>query len=705
MVKGLVPAGAIVVDVLRKDNYEHWSALVKNYLLAQDLWDVVEATAEPPASRKKTAAALHAIQISCGPDAFSVIKEISSANIAWGILAQTFKPQRWRSVQSANSSNNPDENNYLRRFFAAVEIGDWEETNNILSQYPNAIRARYSTGGTALHIATKFGHEDMVEKLVQLMTAEDLEIQDFSWTALHLAARLSLKMVECMVVKNRNLLGLVEESHGLTPILFAAKNDLWDIVHYLYRLTPTEDLMPENGPYGAGLVCFCFYAKQFDLAWVLLQRYPRLAITKGPTGESPIFVLADIPSVFPSGTPLKFWQRWIYDCIHIQPPAIPDVSVNVQNPEIELGNQRNISFSGLLQGLPSTLHNLLGINHICEMKLIHDRSLNILDDMCEVVKDVDIQEREDGLVYEAVFQAVQRGIIEFVICLCKVDPGVLWRSNSMGRNIFHYSIECRQEKVYSLIYGVGQRNLIATFSDAFGNDMLHIAGMLSPTEKLDRISGAALQMQRERQWFKEVKSIVVLPSGVRAFNKEGKRPHELFTQNHKTLKEEGEKWMKDAATSSTVVGALTITIMFAAAFTVPGGNNGGTGFPIFLHEKMFMFFLVSDAISLFSSITSVLMFLGILTSRYAEDDFLKSLPTKMIIGLSTLFLSIATMMVAFCSALFLMLHERLQIIIPIIFLASIPVALFIRMQFPLLVEIFNSTYGGGIFDKKVKRWI
>ncbi|XP_034203986.1 uncharacterized protein LOC117618520 isoform X4 [Prunus dulcis] len=652
MVEGLVPAGAIVVDVLSKDNYEHWSALVKNYLLAQDLWDVVEATAEPPVpeeadqliGRKKTAAALHAIQISCGPDAFSVIKEISSSKIAWDILAQTFKPQRWRSVQSANSSNNPDENNDLRRFFAAVKIGDWEETNNILRGNPNAIRARSSTGETALHIATKLGDENMVEKLVDLMTAEDLEIQDFGWTALHLAARLSLKMVKCMVGRNMNLnlLGMVEESHGLTPILFAAKNDLWDIVHYLYPLTPIEDLMPENGPYGAGLVCFCFYAKQFG--------------------------------------------------IHIQPPAIPDVSVNVQNPEIELGSQRNISFSG--------------INHICEMKLIHDRSLYILDHMVnKAVKDVDIQEREDGLVYEAVFQAVRRGIIEFVIRLCKVDPDVLWRNNSMGRNIFHYSIECRQEKVYSLIYGVRQRNLISTFSDAFGNDMLHLAGMLSPTEKLDRISGAALQMQRERQWFKEVKSTVVLPSGVRAFNKEGKRPHELFTQNHKKLKEEGEKWMKDAATSCTVVGALTITIMFAAAFTVPGGNNGGTGFPIFLHKKMFMVFIVSDAISLFSSITSVLMFLGILTSRYAEDDFLKSLPTKMIIGLSTLLISIATMMVAFCSALILMLHERLQIVIPIIFLASIPVALFIGMQFALLREIFISTYGGGIFDKKVKRWI
>ncbi|XP_020411805.1 uncharacterized protein LOC18787791 isoform X1 [Prunus persica] len=707
-----VSADAAVVEVLDSSNYVDWSVLVKNYLLAQDLWDVVEQDEEEEdeeeeeaddkfkAWRKKNATALHKIQILCGREAFSLIRNATSAKRAWDTLAEKFKRKPDAAIAAKHDPYQP--------FFAAVKLGDWRKAKEFLTRDPNAIRARYSTGGTALHIATKFGHEHIVEELVQLMTPEDLEMQDVTWTALHLAARLNLKMVECMVRKNKKLLGIVEESHRLTPILFAAKNDLWDIVRYLYSVTPIQDLMPENGPYGAGLVCFCLLAKQFvDIAWELLQRCPRLVITKDVVGTSPIRALAGIPSAFPSGTPLKFWEKWIYDGIHIQhPPAIHDVHVNVENLEEKLGNQ-NISFSvfGFTQGPSSSLCKLLGINRICEMKLIHARSLDILDYMCEVVKHLDTQEMEDGLVYAAIFRAVQRGIIEFVIRLCKVDPDILWKTNSMGRNIFQYSIECRQEKVYSLIYGVGQRNLIATFSDASGNDMLHLAGMLSPTEKLDLISGAALQMQRERQWFKEVKSLVVLPSGVGAFNKQGMRPHELFTQNHNKLKEEGEKWMKDAATSCTVVGALTITIMFAAAFTVPGGNNGGTGFPLFLDEKMFLVFIVSDAISLFSSTTSVLMFLGILTSRYAEDDFLKSLPTKMIIGLSTLLISIASMMVAFCSALFLMLHEKLWIVIPIIFLSSVPVTLFIWMQFPVLVEIFISTYGGGIFDKKVRRWI
>jgi hypothetical protein len=179
-------------------------------------------------------------------------------------------------------------------------------------------------------------------------------------------------------------------------------------------------------------------------------------------------------------------------------------------------------------------------------------------------------------------------------------------------------------------------------------------------------------------------------------NKDGKTPRELFTESHKELMKEGEKWMKSTATSCTVVGALIVTIMFAAAFTVPGGNNQNTGFPMFLKDKLFMLFIISDSISLFSSSTSVLMFLGILTSRYLEEDFLKSLPSKMIIGLSTLFFSIATMMIAFSAALLIMLREYSWIFIPAICLASVPVTLFIWMQFPLLVEMAISTFGPGV---------
>ncbi|KAF5442121.1 hypothetical protein F2P56_037169, partial [Juglans regia] len=127
-------------------------------------------------------------------------------------------------------------------------------------------------------------------------------------------------------------------------------------------------------------------------------------------------------------------------------------------------------------------------------------------------------------------------------------------------------------------------------------------------------------MQREVQWFKVVESICP-PSFKETLNKDGLTPGQLFTKDHQKMRKEGERWMKDTATSCTVVGALIITIMFAAAFTIPGGNNQDTGMPILVHDKLFTLFIVADSLSLFSSTTSVLMFLGILTSRYAEEDF------------------------------------------------------------------------------------
>ncbi|CAN6708865.1 unnamed protein product [Malus baccata var. baccata] len=301
---------------------------------------------------------------------------------------------------------------------------------------------------------------------------------------------------------------------------------------------------------------------------------------------------------------------------------------------------------------------------------------------------------------DTVFLAVQNGIVELVMTLCKAKPELLDMKGKDGKSIFHHAVECRQENVYSLIYGTSKRNYLATLKDNSRNSMLHYAGMLSPLEKLDGIAGAALQMQRERQWYKEVESIVVTAPGASPFKEDCLTAARVFTLNHKELHEKGQKWMKDTASSYIIVNALIITIMFAAAFTVPGGNNQETGFPVFLNEKLFMVFIVSDAISLFSSVTSALMFLCILTSRYAEDDFLKSLPTKMIFGLSTLFISVATMMVAFSSAIFLMLRDKSWIITPITFLAGIPVILFVSMQFPHLVEISMSTYGRGIFNRK-----
>ena len=110
---------AIVLEVLRKDNYANWSVCLKNYLLSQDLWDIVEETTEPPKEkddkdgfkrwRKSNATALHAIQISCGPEILSQVRKFDTAKSARNALAMMYGEKLRVNLvtEQGNQSSNP----------------------------------------------------------------------------------------------------------------------------------------------------------------------------------------------------------------------------------------------------------------------------------------------------------------------------------------------------------------------------------------------------------------------------------------------------------------------------------------------------------------------------------------------------------------------------------------------------------------------
>ncbi|XP_059669053.1 ankyrin repeat-containing protein ITN1-like [Cornus florida] len=173
----------------------------------------------------------------------------------------------------------------------------------------------------------------------------------------------------------------------------------------------------------------------------------------------------------------------------------------------------------------------------------------------------------------------------------------------------------------------------------------------------------------------------------------------IFSETHKELMIEGEKWLKDNANSCTIVTALVITIVFAAVITVPGGFDNNNGFLILSKDKAFTIFIISDVLAFLSSTSFLLMFLSIITSRFSVIDFLHALPTKFIIGLVSLVISIIFMMVAFGAAFYLVFREKTTwIFASISALSVVPVSLFAYAQFPLLVEMIGSTYGVGILD-------
>ncbi|XP_038680371.1 uncharacterized protein LOC119981351 isoform X2 [Tripterygium wilfordii] len=577
----------IVNELLRKDNYATWSACIRNYLLAQDLWDVVESPTNPPqleedeasfkSWRKKNAAALHVIQVSCSPEILGHIKGFDLANSAWDTLASMLQPRVEVYDIAAQEAQRQQFHQFLP-LSKAIGKGDLNAVKDIIRSNPYVKHARNPNNGmTALHLAIYAGHGEIAEELMQGMTTGDLEVQDSSgYTYLCLAALTGdVKVAKSLVEKNGGLL-YIANSEGFIPLVMACARSQIDVTHYLYSTTPIEFLFPENGFHGNELLVYAIMSKMFDIALDLVLICPRLVLASSSPRHNTMLTLSRIPSVFYSSSQLVFWQRWIYPVISVQ--STPSVRAYV--PWNGHGMQQ-------LHGLVSHFLEFIGIKQLYDAKLIHVQVLQLLQCMCKQVSMLYGKELKDRGIIIAINEAVRQGVTEIIVEMIRVYPDIIGAKTSDAEEIFISAIVYRQENIFNLIYGLDSRKYsVFTGVDSLNNTMLHMAGMLAPFSQLTRLSGAALQMQRELQWFKEVESLIS-PTFKETRNQNGETPSELFTRSHKQLLTEGEKWMKDTATSFTVVGALIITIMFAAAFSVPGGNNQEIGLPIFINEKSF----------------------------------------------------------------------------------------------------------------------
>nr|XP_029144886.1 uncharacterized protein LOC112711573 [Arachis hypogaea] len=537
----------------------------------------------------------------------------------------------------------------------AVRNGDIHSTRKFLKDDPEALNAKITLyGERALHVAAMFGHLHIVKYLMELISEKDLDelLNNFGHSVLLYATfswdeSINIKIAKYLVDKNQRLPAIAATSNYWLPVTWALKLGQIQTCRYLYSVTPFEALLPENGNQGANLLALCYYSKMFDLALDLVRRCPRLVTRSGTFGNNFLVILAKTPFSYPQ---LPFWKRWLYSRIqvHLEPPS----SLNqVVIPVSETNQTRQHHNKGSLACPPGIM------KEIHEAKLSDEQARVLLRAACNAISLENEEEISKSRMSEAILMAAQRGNATFIVEALKAQFSLLWTWNKDERRIFSVAVQYRQASVYNLLHGLTLKPSFPSSYDAYGNYMLHMAGMLAPPEQLNPIPGALLQMQRELQWFKEVESITP-PNIKQQLNKDNLTPRELFTKEHKELVKEGEKWTKGTAGSCGVVAALVATITFAAAFTIPGGNDQRKGYPIFLYKNLFMLFIISDAVSLFSFTTSLLMFLGLLTSRYAEDDFLKSLPTKLIVGLSAMFISLATMMAVFCTTLFLMLQHR-----------------------------------------------
>ncbi|GKD87319.1 ankyrin repeat family protein, partial [Tanacetum coccineum] len=378
-----------------------------------------------------------------------------------------------------------------------------------------------------------------------------------------------------------------------------------------------------RGEYGLKLLHQVIDTGLIDVAYKLIKDYPTMA-TQVYDDITPLERIIRKPDLFYSGAHYNMYQRFVYRHIPIENNSLgsTDHTVDVENQE----TPRKDKF--VTKHTRRCFYNVPHVKHLKEDKVQHNTTIKLLTLVCKEIEKTNTSSDVERLYSSPFCLAVENDTDEAIDVLTTYFQG-LDASEKDEQNVYQLTVLNRSEKVYrySLHHDRNAKTLFLISKDDDGNNILHLAGRLAPMHKLNAASGAALQMQRELQWFEEVKRVVGI-AHTRELNDNKETPMMVFRKEHKELRKEGEEWMKKTADSYTITAALIITIVFAAAITVPGGNDSTTGKPIYETKSSLIIFAISDAISLFTSTTSLLLFLSILTARYADEDFLYKLPKR-----------------------------------------------------------------------------
>ncbi|CAB4261474.1 unnamed protein product [Prunus armeniaca] len=261
--------------------------------------------------------------------------------------------------------------------------------------------------------------------------------------------------------------------------------------------------------------------------------------------------------------------------------------------------------------------------------------------------------------------------------------------DSENKSVALLAVEYRQPHVYRFL--VDRKKQITSLLrqvDNNGNNALHLAAKCGGHRPW-LTPGAALQMQWELKWYKFVRESLPPRASVR-YNKAGQIPQEIFTTSHKDLRKEGSNWLVKTSESCSVVAALIATVAFATSASVPGGLDDKTGSPVFKDKPAFDAFTISSLLALCLSVTALVFFLSIITSRYEAHDFSISLPRKLLLGLTSLFASIAAVLVSFCTGHIFLLDRQLRYVAyPLYAATCLPVTIFALAQVSLYYDLIR----------------
>ncbi|KAF6147676.1 hypothetical protein GIB67_003007 [Kingdonia uniflora] len=546
-----------------------------------------------------------------------------------------------------NQNTNPRDLSFYMPLQKAAFKGDWDAANKFFERYQNVPYniAITSSEKTALHIAAASGQTTFVKDLIGKMELKRrldmLETKERGGhTALYFAvAAGNLEAAKAMVEKNAKL-PQIPNTFGDSPILEAARLGHKELLQYLYEKTvqqdsPSNDASPLRGSAGVKLLNAIIAADFYDIALKLVEDYPQVATAREQNGTSALAVLARRSSSFESGTELGFWGLRIYSCWLLyqycsslftcakhSTPSTPGAEHLTNQAVLSTTNtetQSLIPASGEDEGNPHLVVQIGNhsnpsppVEHLNNQAVPSTtnavtQSLNPTSgqDVTNPLSCVDCIRSTPMLGTFTSKITQEHGTVEFMVTSLHYFPQLISMQTD-SHTILHKCITHRQEKVFKLLHNEwsAYRTSLAAYQDSKANNILHLAAKLAPPDKLMAVSGAALQMQREMQWYKfenshsefdnlctptsqqrilidsvisenvvQAVEDITKPTLREKINKkertsttlDGDTPRALFVKEHEKLVKDGEKWMRGLASSCSFVATLIATMVGAAA--------------------------------------------------------------------------------------------------------------------------------------------
>ncbi|XP_057723429.1 uncharacterized protein LOC130939338 [Arachis stenosperma] len=272
--------------------------------------------------------------------------------------------------------------------------------------------------------------------------------------------------------------------------------------------------------------------------------------------------------------------------------------------------------------------------------------------------------------------AARNGIVEMVVKIRRLIPSVIHNTNSKKENVVLVAVKHRQPHVVEALKTELKDEVWNTLIQAVDDDdntVLHLAAHKQVGSKPWNVAGTALEMMWDIKWYQKQQGVKDSRGDLSDITREscGKR----------------HVWLKETSQACSVVAALVAGVSFATASQFPGGTNG-EGKPQLEGEAAFHAFAMASLVGLCFSVTGLIMFLCILTSRKEAKDFRRALPLKLLLGLSSLFVSIVAMVVSFCSGNFFIFSGKYESFLLSFYAAtSVPFALYALAQFPLYFDL------------------